>query len=110
MVNQTNKIVQDAKQEIKSLEKDYIFSVGRRKSATVTVRLYKKDVVIEGVTVHKGEIVVNNISCSKYFGKGKELICFQPLDITKTKNEFAVSIKTSGGGKEGQRKKFTAPP
>lgn len=86
----------------KTASKDYVFTIGRRKSATATVRLYKKDVVFEGITVHKGEIVVNNKAASSYFGKDKELICLQPLEITNTKNVFAVSIKTSGGGKEGQ--------
>ena len=83
-------------------KQDYIFTIGRRKSATATVRLYKKDVVFEGVTVHKGEIVVNNKPASSYFGKDKELVCQQPLEITNTKDKFAVSIKVSGGGKEGQ--------
>lgn len=86
----------------KTVSKDYIFTIGRRKSATATVRLYKKDVVFKGVSVHKGEIVVNNKPSLEYFGKDKELVCLQPLEITNTRNTFAVSIKVSGGGKEGQ--------
>ena len=89
-------------QDKKTANTDYIFTIGRRKSATATVRLYKKDVVFEGVTVHKGEIVVNNKLASEYFGKDKELVCLQPLEITNTKTMFTVSIKVSGGGKEGQ--------
>lgn len=97
MVKQTNKIAQDPK-----IEKDYISTVGRRKSSTARVRLYKKDIVFGGTTIHKGEIVVNNKSALEYFGKDKELIFKEPLDISNTKGTFAVSIKVSGGGKMGQ--------
>lgn len=102
MANQISKTAQENKEEVKSLKKDYIFTIGRRKSATATVRLYKKDAVFEGATIHKGEIVVNNKPASVYFGKDKELVCREPLEITSTKTAFAVSIKVSGGGKEGQ--------
>ena len=94
-----NKSVMDNQ---KVLSKEFIFAIGRRKSARAIVRLYKKDVVFEGVSVHKGEIVVNNKPSLEYFGKDMELICKQPLELTNTKNTFAVSIKVSGGGKAGQ--------
>lgn len=86
----------------KVIKKDYISAIGRRKSSRALVRLYKSDVTIAGTTVHRGEIVVNNKPATAYFGKDKELICKEPLNITNTGDKFAVSIKVSGGGKMGQ--------
>ena len=102
MVKQTDKITQDNKQEIKTLRKDYFSAIGRRKSSRALVRLYKSDVTIGGTDIHKGEIVVNNKIAMAYFGKDKELICREPLNITNTEGKFAVSIKVSGGGMTGQ--------
>lgn len=89
-------------QDKKTTSRDYISAIGRRKSSRALVRLYKSDVTISGITIHKGEIVVNNKTALVYFGKGKELICKEPLNITGTKDKFAVSIRASGGGMTGQ--------
>lgn len=87
----------------KTLNKDYVFAIGRRRSSTAQVRLYKKDVVVWGGTsVAKGEFVVNNKPALEYFGKSFEKIYKEPLRITNIENKFAVSIKVSGGGKMGQ--------
>lgn len=86
----------------KAIKKDYIFAIGRRKSSTATVRLYKSDVAVAGITIHRGEIVVNNKTALEYFGKDKELIYKEPLNITNTGDKFAVSVRVSGGGKMGQ--------
>ncbi len=84
-------------------EKDFVFAIGRRKSSTAQVRIYKKDAVVwGGTTVKKGEIVVNNKPALEYFGKSFESVYRQPLQITGMENKFAISIKVRGGGKKGQ--------
>ncbi|MBI2613730.1 MAG: 30S ribosomal protein S9 [Candidatus Levybacteria bacterium] len=101
MIDQTNKLEQ-TKQEIKSVKQDYIFAIGRRKSSTAQARLYKKDTVVWGATVKKGEVFVNNKPALAYFGKSFEGAYREPLQATGTENKFAISIKVSGGGKMGQ--------
>ena len=70
-----------------SLNKNkYTFSVGRRKSATARVRLFK------GV----GQSLVN--------GKSVDLKNYEkPFILTETLNKFFFTAKVDGGGKEGQR-------
>jgi len=87
----------------KALQKDFVFAIGRRKSSTAQVRIYKKDAVVWGkTTVKKGEIVVNNKPALEYFGMSFERAYKEPLEATNTKDKFAVSIKVRGGGKKGQ--------
>jgi small subunit ribosomal protein S9 len=87
----------------KSSQKDYIFAIGRRKSSTAEVRLYKKDSIVWGNTsVGKGEIIVNNKPALEYFGKGYEKAYRQPLQVVGVEDKFAIAIKVMGGGKMGQ--------
>lgn len=87
----------------KPTQKDFVFAIGRRKSSTAEVRLYKKDAIVWGKrAIRRGEIVVNNKSALEYFGKSFESVYRQPLQITGTENKFAISIKVRGGGKMGQ--------
>jgi small subunit ribosomal protein S9 len=87
----------------KPTPKDYIFAIGRRKSSTANVRLYKKDATVwGGSVVKKGEFFVNNKPAIEYFGKGFEKVYKQPFQITSAENKFAVSLQVSGGGKMGQ--------
>lgn len=84
-------------------EKDFVFAIGRRKSSTAEVRIYKKDAIVwNGTIVKKSEIVVNNKPALEYFGKSFEGIYREPLQATGTQDKFAVSIKVRGGGKMGQ--------
>lgn len=84
-------------------KKDFVFAIGRRKSSTAQVRLYKKDAIVwGGTTVKKGEVDVNNQPALVYFGKSFEGVYKEPMQITGTQNKFAVSIKVRGGGKTGQ--------
>jgi len=102
MVKQNNTLEQ-TKQGDRSLKQDYVFAIGRRKSSTAQVRLYKKDAAVwGGTTIKKGEIVVNNIPALKYFGASFERAYKEPLEATSTKDKFAVSVKARGGGKKGQ--------
>lgn len=87
----------------KPVQKDFVYAIGRRKSSTAEVRLYRKDTVVWGGTaVRRGEFVVNNKPALEYFGKSFEKAYKQPFQITSAENKFAVSIKVSGGGKMGQ--------
>lgn len=91
------------KMEEKTSVKNYVFALGRRKSSTAKVRLYKKDAIVwGGTTVKKGEVIVNNKTALEYFGTGFEKTYKEPMQITGTEDKFAVSIKVSGGGKMSQ--------
>jgi len=84
-------------------QKDYVFALGRRKSSTAEVRIYKKDATVWGeTTVSRGQIIVNNKPALEYFGKSFERVYKEPLQITNVENKFAISIKVRGGGKMGQ--------
>lgn len=87
----------------KASQENYVFAIGRRKSSTAEVRLYKKDTTVWGGTpLKKGEFLVNNKPAFEYFGKSFEKVYRGPLQITSAENKFAISIKVSGGGKMGQ--------
>lgn len=87
----------------KTSQKEYIFAIGRRKSSTAEVRIYKKDTTVWGGTsVGRGEIFVNNKPALEYFGKNFEKAFREPLQVTSSDNKYAISIKVSGGGKMGQ--------
>lgn len=87
----------------KTVQKDFVFAIGRRKSSTAEVRLYKKDTIVWATTtVKKGEFVVNNKPALVYFGKSFEGVYKEPFQVTGTQDKFAVSIKVRGGGKIGQ--------
>ena len=71
----------------------YISSLGRRKSAVATVKLYSG----------KGESMVNNIELTKYFPTKTEKIVYEkPFTITKTLDKYYFDAKIVGGGKTGQ--------
>lgn len=76
-------------------KEDYIYSVGRRKSATCRVRLFKG----------KGENVVNGVSVFDYFPglvfKAKIERFYKTLGNIFDK-DYHFSIKVEGGGKSGQ--------
>ena len=87
----------------KQAKRDYIYALGRRKSSTAEVRLYKKDATVWGTTsIKTGEIIVNNKAAIEYFGKSFEKKLKEPFLITSQEGKFAVAIKVSGGGKMGQ--------
>lgn len=71
----------------------YIQTVGRRKTATCTVRLYQG----------KGEMMVNDKPIDQYFTitNWKEIV-MKPFELTGTSNQFNVSIRAQGGGQTGQ--------
>jgi small subunit ribosomal protein S9 len=71
----------------------YTRSIGRRKSAIVSVKLFSG----------KGESVVNGISLGKYFPTKTEKIVYdKPFEVTKTSGKYYLQAKIIGGGKTGQ--------
>ncbi|OGH24332.1 MAG: 30S ribosomal protein S9 [Candidatus Levybacteria bacterium RIFCSPLOWO2_01_FULL_39_24] len=87
----------------KTEEKNFVFAIGRRKSSTAEVHLYKKDATVWGGTaVKKGEFFVNNKPALEYFGKSFEKTYREPLEITGMQDKLAVSVQVRGGGKMGQ--------
>jgi small subunit ribosomal protein S9 len=72
---------------------DYIYAVGRRKTATARVRLYQK----------KGDLLVNGMAVGKYFpGEVSVEKYLLPLKLTGTFEKFSFSAQVEGGGKAAQ--------
>ncbi len=72
----------------------YYYALGRRKSATARVRLFKG----------KGEIIVNDKPAADYFSNSKYLLnkLNEPFLAVDLINKFDVSVKVLGGGHDGQ--------
>lgn len=68
-----------------SSKKNYTFAVGRRKSASARVRLFKG----------KGESTVNG-------KKIESVLLNKPFKVTDTVDKFFFTAVVAGGGKEGQ--------
>ncbi len=74
-------------------EQEYYQAVGRRKRAVAVVRLFEK----------KGLIVVNDKPIEDYFpGAVAKTLYLEPFQVTETEGKFSGTVKTSGGGKDGQ--------
>jgi len=71
----------------------YVSAIGRRKSSTAQVRLYKNG---------KGAIIVNDQKVSKYFEASLQPLISQPLKLAGSGREFDMSVIVKGGGKKGQ--------
>lgn len=72
---------------ISKTKKTYTFAVGRRKSASARVRLFKGT----------GENMING---KKIIEKLAELA--RPFKLTETEGKYYFTAKVAGGGKEGQ--------
>ncbi len=90
----------------RSTKREYTFAVARQKEAAARVRLYAH--VKEGHKwgeheVKKEQILVNEMPIENYFpGPLAKAQYMQPLIITNSFNRFAVTIRVSGGGQNGQ--------
>ena len=72
---------------------NYTYAVGRRRSASARIRLYRG----------KGENTVNGKLMSEYFpGNLNKDKWTKPFKITETTDKYYVSAKVVGGGKNGQ--------
>ncbi|OGF24082.1 30S ribosomal protein S9 [Candidatus Falkowbacteria bacterium RIFCSPLOWO2_12_FULL_45_13] len=76
------------------LKDKYISAIGRRKTSTAQVRLYKNG---------QGAITVNGFKADQYFKDGELLtIAGQPLKLSGLVKDINLSIMVSGGGKKCQ--------
>ncbi len=77
-----------------NMKDHYIYGLGRRKSATARVRLYKGS----------GEIIINDKPALEYLSNNKAYLAeiTDPLALAEKQNEYNVSIKVAGGGLAGQ--------
>jgi len=76
------------------LKGKYIGAIGRRKTATAQVRLYKNG---------DGTMIVNDVKADQYF-KEEELfsIISQPLKLVGLVKDLNLTIAVSGGGRKSQ--------
>ncbi|HUQ85629.1 MAG TPA: 30S ribosomal protein S9 [Candidatus Limnocylindrales bacterium] len=91
----------------KNDKKEYVAAVGRRKEAVARVRIYehvKADLKWDQEPVKKGEILVNSKPIADYFPSEIERKLYtEPLRLTNThQNNFAITIRVTGGGRSGQ--------
>lgn len=72
---------------------NYTHAVGRRRSASARVRLFKG----------KGGSVVNDKPIDDYFdGAINRISWIKPFKLTDTEGKYYVTVKVVGGGKSGQ--------
>ncbi len=74
-------------------KKDYIYAVGRRRSSSARVRLYKGD----------GQTMVNDQPIGQYFsGVINRAKWMKPFEISQLTGKHYATIKVIGGGNIGQ--------
>ena len=77
----------------KQTKNKYTYAVGRRRSASARVRLFKG----------KQESLVNETVIGQYFpGKIMRAAWQKPFELTDTLGKYYVTVKVVGGGKNGQ--------
>lgn len=89
----------------KSTIKDYIQTVGRRKSAVARVRLYPtvRKVAEKEIELSKGETSVNGVLLSDYFGFKSYAPKYNKfLKNIGVEGKFIFTVKVAGGGESGQ--------
>lgn len=72
----------------------YFYGLGRRKSSTARVRLMNG----------KSTITINDKPAEEYFAGSKYLLgkLQQPFSALDQENKFAITVRVSGGGHDGQ--------
>ncbi len=74
-------------------KKNFVFAVGRRKTAIARVRLYHG----------KGETLVNEQPIEKYFpGEVAKSFYQKPFVLTETLSKYYATIKVEGSGQQAQ--------
>ena len=97
------KNVEEVKLQKENQKRDYISAIGRRKESVARVRFYQNNNVSwDETVVNKGDVFVNKKKAVDYFGVQAEKVYKEPLRITNTGKNFAITVLVSGGGKMGQ--------
>ena len=74
-------------------KKDFVYAVGRRRSASARVRLFRG----------RGESMVNDMVVDKYFpGVISESVWMKPFKVADVGQKYYITVKVVGGGKRGQ--------
>lgn len=72
---------------------EYVYAVGRRKTATARVRLYRRS----------GDMMVNGEVIGKYFsGETARVQYLKPFEVTGSVGKFSFTAKVEGSGKMAQ--------
>ena len=80
-------------------QKKYTYAVGRRKTATARVRLYKSATVEGG----SAQLMVNGKPAEEYFpGETAKMAYRRPFIVTETLTKMSASARVTGSGKAGQ--------
>lgn len=75
-------------------KQEYLYAVGRRKSAVAQVRVYKKG---------DGKFIVNEKDIDKYFPSAELLDKVKaPLILAGQTDKLVITVKVKGGGLSGQ--------
>lgn len=75
------------------LQKAFVSTVGRRKTAVARIRLYHG----------KGETLINDQPIAKYFpGEINKTFYQQPFNLTETLGKYYATIKVVGSGQKAQ--------
>ncbi len=93
MTIKTKEATNKTKDEIVKLKGKYFSTIGRRKTSTARVRIYKKGT---------GAMIINNMKAEDYFSADGLKIVKQPLKLTGNLKDFTISAICAGGGKRGQ--------
>ena len=89
----TKKETIETKKTKRGRKKSYTYAVGRRKTATARVRLFKG----------KGNLLVNEQPINKYFpGEVNRIIYLKPFRVTETEGKYYATVKVKGSGRNGQ--------
>ncbi len=84
----------DEEKGLKKNKKEYIYAVGRRKTSSAQVKLYKKG---------SGEVTINQKDIKDYFPTEKlQEIVYSPLKVIGQVDKLKIWAKVVGGGKTGQ--------
>jgi len=90
------------------VDKNYKFSVGKRKEAVARLRLYSNSLPeVTGENVKKGDMFVNGKRIENYFiGSTAKATYEEPFRITNTLGKYTLTVKVEGGGPKGQMEAF----
>lgn len=81
------------KEKPRAKASEYVYAVGRRKTATARVRLFRKS----------GDMMVNGTVIGKYFaGDVARIAYLKPFEVTGTVGKFSFTAKVEGSGKMAQ--------